>query len=70
MGIFVIVMIVTALWIVLGAVLHDGRDRIRDLGAQAWWWESSERSARLACCHSLPPSHPLARLGRSPSSIG
>jgi hypothetical protein len=70
MGIFVIVMIVTALWIVLGAVLHDGRDRTRDLGAQTWWWEASERSAGLAYRQSLPPSHPLARLGRSPSSIG
>jgi len=70
MGIVVVAMIVTALWIVLGAVLHDGRDCTRDLGGQAWWWESSERSTGLACRQSLPPSHPLARLARSRSSIG
>ena len=68
MGVVVAAMIVTALWIVLGAVLHGGRELARDTGGEAWWWESSDRLARHP---GLPPSHPVARLGRSSSdSIG
>jgi len=61
MWIFVAVMIHTALWIVVGA-MHRRRQPPRDIGAEAWWWESSDRSTDLACHHALPPSHPLARL--------
>jgi hypothetical protein len=65
------VMIVTALWIVLGAVLHGGNDIACEVAGQAWWWESSARSTGLACYHALPPTHPLARLLHSPwQSIG
>ena len=70
MGIVVTVMIVSALWIVLGAVLHGGPDLPRDLGREAWWWESSERSTHLASSHSLPPSHPLVAWRQGPGGPG
>jgi hypothetical protein len=56
-------MIVTAVWIVLGAVLHGGTELTRTPGGEAWWWESSDRSASPACyIAALPSTHPLARL--------
>jgi hypothetical protein len=65
MWVFVAVMIVTALWFVLGAVLHGGREVARDTAGDAWWWESSDRSTGLVGHHALPSSHPLARLTHS-----
>ena len=63
MWVFVAVMIVTALWIVLGAVLHGGSELARTPGGEAWWWEASDRSASPArYTAALPSSHPLARL--------
>ena len=55
MWVFVAVMIVTALWFVLGAVLHHGTALTRDPAGEAWL-------TGLACHHALPSSHPLARL--------
>ena len=72
MKIFVVVMVVTALWLVLGAVLSGcssrpvGGDR-RGWTGEAWLWESLDRHTRLTCDAALPASHPLARLGRSSS---
>ena len=62
MWVFVAVMIVTALWIVLGAILHGGNELARDTGGDTWWWESSDRSTGPARYTTLPSSHPLARL--------
>jgi hypothetical protein len=58
MWVFAAVMIVTALWFVLGAVLHHGHGLTRDTAGEVWL-------ADLACHHALPSSHPLARLTRS-----
>jgi hypothetical protein len=66
------VMIVSALWAVLGGVLGGcssrqvSEDRRAPAG-EAWVWESLDRDARLAPSPALPDSHPLARLGRAPS---
>lgn len=62
MVVVVAVMIVTAVWIVLGAVLHAGSELGCDIGGEPWWWESSDR---LAAPRALPSTHPLARLNRS-----
>ena len=70
MWVFVAVMIVTALWIVLGAVLHGGSDRAGDTTRTAWWWESTGRSTGIAPFQALPPSHPLARQQSSSRSNG
>ena len=61
MWVFVAVMIVTALWFALGAVAHGADEIARDVAGEAWWWESSSRSAGPASYHALPSSHPLAR---------
>lgn len=66
MRIVAAVMLLTALWLVLGAVLHGGHARTRDVAGEAWWWESFQRSGDVTR-HPLPSSHPLARLGRAPS---
>jgi hypothetical protein len=61
MWIIVAVLIVTALWIVVGAV-HGDREAPRDTFAgEAWWWESFHHTSGLAGHDALPPSHPLAR---------
>jgi hypothetical protein len=70
MWVFVAVMIVTALWFVLGAVVHGADEIARDVAGEAWWWESSSRTAGPASYQSLPSSHPLARLTSSSRSIG
>jgi hypothetical protein len=67
-----VVLIVTALWVVLGAVLSGCTSRqatgTRPVAAgEAWLWESLDCHARLARDAALPASHPLARLSRSPS---
>ena len=72
MKIFAAIMIVSALWAVLGGVLGgcSGRQVSEDRRApagEAWVWESLDRHARLAPSPVLPASHPLTRLGRSPS---
>jgi len=64
--IVVVVMVVTALWLILGAVLHGGRTATTDAVAEPWWWESCRRSP-VRDDEVLPPSHPLAHLTRSPS---
>ena len=64
MWIVPVVMIVTALWIILGAVVHDGRETASDIAGQAWWWETCDRSS-AAVQQTLPPSHPLARSSQS-----
>jgi len=65
MWIFAAVLILTALWVVVGTV-HGNREVPRDtVAGDVWWWESSTRSTGLPS-HDLPPSHPLARL-RPPS---
>jgi hypothetical protein len=69
-----VVMIVTALWMVLGAVLSGCSSRSVAGGrpgvqGEAWLWEALDRHARLARDAALPASHPLARLGRFPSQI-
>jgi hypothetical protein len=61
MEIVVAGMVVTALWLVLGGVLHGGHDVPSDVAGQAWWWEACDRSPG-----ALPPSHPLARLRELP----
>lgn len=70
MWVFVVVMIVTALWIVLGAVLHGGSGLAGDTASTVWWWDSVGRSTTLAPYHALPPSHPLARPESSSRSNG
>jgi hypothetical protein len=69
---FVAVLIVTGVWIILGAVVHGGREIDHHAPAsEAWWWESSDPSTGIVGHQALPPSHPLARLSRrSPRSIG
>ena len=64
MWIVAVVMIVTALWIILGAVVHDGRATASDVAGEAWWWEACDRSSP-AVHQALPPSHPLARSSQS-----
>ena len=70
MAILVVVMVVTALWIVLGAVLHGGHDVTAEAAGQAWWWDACQRSTSVAWHGALPASHPLARLRESPSPNG
>ena len=70
MWVFVAVMIVTALWFVLGAVVHEGDEIARDVAAEVWWWESTSGTASLASYHALPSTHPLARLTSSSHSNG
>lgn len=67
MAIVVLGMVVTALWIVAGAVLHGGHDVTVDAGGEAWWWDACQRSTPIAWHGALPPSHPLARLRETPS---
>ena len=62
-----VVMFLSALWLVLGAVLHGGHASARDVAVEAWWWESFQRSGDVVARHPLPSSHPLARVGRTPS---
>jgi hypothetical protein len=66
------IMIVTALWVLLGAILGGCSSRPasgdrRWTAGGAWVWESLDRGARLVPGSGLPASHPLARLGRTPS---
>ena len=71
MWVVVAALIVTALWLVSGAVSHEGRDLALDATRTVWWWESSPRSTAIASSHALPPSHPLAQVGGlPPDSIG
>ena len=44
MWVLAAVIIVTPLWIVLGAVLHGGYSPTRDTGGELWWWESGHPS--------------------------
>lgn len=72
MKLVAVVMIVTALWVVLGAVLSGCSSRRvagarRAAAGEAWLWESLDGHVQLARSTVLPVSHPLARLGRSPS---
>jgi hypothetical protein len=69
MWIVVAVLILTAIWLALGAVLHGGRDAAAEAAGQAWVWEASERSTGLACGGGLPSSHPLARLRESAEAV-
>jgi hypothetical protein len=66
-SIVVTLMIFTAVWMVLGAVLHGGSDLPRDFGREAWWWESSARSTSY---DSLPSSHPLVAWRQGPGGPG
>lgn len=70
MWVVVAALIVTALWIVLGAVLHGGHDVAIDAASAAWWWESTARSTNVVPYHALPASHPLAHLRVPPHAIG
>ena len=65
MRVFVFTMIVSALWIILGAALHRRRRLSDGAAGAAWWWDAFGRHARRACRAPLPLSHPLARLTRS-----
>jgi hypothetical protein len=65
--VLVVVLVLTALWMVLGAVLGgcSSRRAARELdgvAGEAWLWESLDRHARLAGAAALPASHPLARI--------
>lgn len=70
MWVFVAVMIVTALWFVLGAVVHQADEIARDVAAEVWWWESTSGGANPASYRALPSTHPLARLTSSSHSNG
>jgi hypothetical protein len=70
MWVFVAVMIVTAVWFVLGAVVHEADEIARDVAAEVWWWESTSGKTSPASYHALPSTHPLARLTSSSHSNG
>jgi len=70
MWVFVAVMIVTALWFVLGAVVHQADEIARDVAAEVRWWESTSGTASPASYRALPSTHPLARLTSSLHSNG
>jgi len=71
--ILVLVMLVTAVWVVVAAVFGrcGGRPAAGGRGSaarEAWFWEALGRNARFTGVPGLlSPSHPLARFG-SPSS--
>jgi hypothetical protein len=71
MKILAVVVIVTAFWLVLGAVLGGcGHRRTSTAcsGGQAWMWEClGPRAALVGRPGTLPDSHPLAPLDRSVS---
>jgi hypothetical protein len=70
MKVLAAILIVTALWVVLGAVLGGcaGRRAAGDRPAgQPWVWQTLEGPDPLIGAGRLPASHPLARLDRSPS---
>jgi hypothetical protein len=70
MWVVISALIFTALWIGLGAVLHERRDVAADATSAPWWWESTGRSTGVAPYHALPASHPLAHVGVPPHASG
>jgi hypothetical protein len=66
MKVLAVVLILTALWVVLAAVLGGCATRqAGDRGPQreAWLWETMDDCVGRIGGTTLPPSHPLARLG-------
>ena len=56
-----VLIVVTPLWIVLGAALHSAHAPVRDTGGEAWWWDSG---------HPLAASIPLVRWMQDPGGPG
>lgn len=71
MKIFVIVLIVTAAWVVVAAILSGCKARMAaassdgsrcPAGGEFWSWAQRESGVRLRGDEALPPTHPLSRI--------
>jgi hypothetical protein len=56
-----VLIVVTPLWIVLGAALHGAHAPVRDTGGEAWWWDSG---------HPPRGVHPAGTMDSRPGRAG